>query len=214
MKKIPYVVILVILAFSLVLSGCSRSASSGIEPTAVDSEAEIPFPVGDTTNRTDELMAETQTTDGGAEAKGEATAAPADPTAVPVVNTPEPTAVPVVVATAAPVTAPGTYVLQEGEHPYCIARRFNVNPSDLTAVNSISGSVAPGTKLTIPSNSVWPNTFARSLKAHPTTYTVVAGDTIYTIACAFGDVDPNQIISANNLTAPYTLTAGTTLQIP
>ena len=26
------------------------------------------------------------------------------------------------------INAPGTYTLQKGEHPYCIARRFNVNP--------------------------------------------------------------------------------------
>ena len=90
---------------------------------------------------------------------------------------PEPTAVPVLVATATPGT-PGTYILQEGEHPYCIARRFNVNPTDLIALNGVGSPVSPGTSLKIPSNSVWPNNFARSLKAHPTTYTVVTGDIV------------------------------------
>jgi LysM repeat protein len=42
----------------------------------------------------------------------------------------------------------------------------------------------------------------------------VAGDTIYTIACAFGDVDPNAIIVVNGLESPYTLTPGQVLQIP
>ena len=54
----------------------------------------------------------------------------------------------------------------------------------------------------------------RSLLDHPTQYTVVSGDTIYTVACAFGDVDPNAIIFANNLSEPYDLTPGQTIHIP
>jgi hypothetical protein len=43
---------------------------------------------------------------------------------------------------------------------------------------------------------------------------VVAGDTIYTIACKYGDVDPNAIAQANSLQAPYDLSAGKVLHIP
>ena len=42
----------------------------------------------------------------------------------------------------------------------------------------------------------------RTLRAHPTTYTVQSGDTIYSIACLFGDVDPEAIAFVNNLTKP------------
>jgi hypothetical protein len=52
------------------------------------------------------------------------------------------------------------------------------------------------------------------LQDHPTTYTVAAGDTIYSIACKFGDVDPMSIAIANDLDAPYNLDAGDRIHIP
>jgi LysM repeat protein len=54
----------------------------------------------------------------------------------------------------------------------------------------------------------------RALKSHPTNYTVKSSDTIYTIACQFGDVSPDMIAAQNGLSSPYTLTAGQTLRIP
>lgn len=214
MKKIPYTFIMMILVLSLILSGCSRSASQGVETPETSTESEIPFPVGDNANRATEIIGATQTAVVDPEAKGDQAAdSSVEPTAEPVVNTPVPTQAPVIVATATP-GSPASYVLKQGEHPYCIARRFNVNPNDLIAINGITGSVSPGTSLKIPSNSIWPTNFARSLQAHPASYTVLAGDTIYSIACAFGDVDPEAIIAANSLQSPYTLTAGSTIQIP
>ena len=124
-----------------------------------------------------------------------------------------PTTAAVVVPTATP-GLPATYTVQDGEFPYCLARRFNINPNDLLSINNISGLVAPGTVLTIPTDSTWPVEFERALIAHPTTYNVLSGDTIYKIACQFGDVDPNDIIYANNLVEPYTLTAGQVINIP
>ena len=142
MKKIPYALIMMVLLLSLVVSGCNLSSSKGIdEPPTV--EAEIPFPVGDTTNRVTEMAVETQIAADGGNTNVE-------PTAEPVVNTPEPTQPPVVVVPSATPGTPATYILQEGEHPYCIARRFNVNPNDLVAINGISGYVAPGTTLKSP----------------------------------------------------------------
>lgn len=122
-----------------------------------------------------------------------------------ITRTPYPTATP---------GRPATYTLQEGEYCYCIARRFNVNPADLINANSVcSASVqSPGTSLSIPQSGSFPADRARI--AHPASYTVRAGDTIYSIACDFGDVDPNVIIAANGLTSPYTLTSGTILNIP
>jgi len=54
----------------------------------------------------------------------------------------------------------------------------------------------------------------RSLRDHPTTYTVAAGDTIYNIACKFGDVDPLVIAQINGLKPPYNLKAGQDISIP
>ncbi|HEY3312480.1 MAG TPA: LysM peptidoglycan-binding domain-containing protein [Anaerolineales bacterium] len=123
---------------------------------------------------------------------------------------------PVVIQTSVPVSNPGTYALHQGEFPYCLARRFNVNPDALLKLNGLSSGQSyytPGTVITIPqSGGTFPG--VRALKAHPAQYTVTSGDTIYSIACEFGDVDPMAIVNANNLSGSYSLTTGTTIQVP
>ena len=111
---------------------------------------------------------------------------------------------------------PNTYTLKPGEFPYCIARRFDIAPTALLNANnlSLSSVVYPGTTLTIPKNAAAFNAGARSLRQHPTTYTVRPGDTIYSIACLFGDVFPQAIADANNLKGAYTLNVGQTIKIP
>ena len=53
------------------------------------------------------------------------------------------------------------------------------------------------------------------LQNHPTTYTVVSSsETLYSIACKFGDVDPSSIAAANGLSVGAALTAGQQLSIP
>jgi LysM repeat protein len=219
MKKIAYPMILFILIFSLALSGCTRSATKGGGGDVPVDTPDIPFPVGpdNNPNRITEIIAVTQTANAQPSAVSEQPVQDV-PTATPeavMEETPKslPTDAVIVVPTATP-GLPTTYTLQEGEFPYCIARRFNINPNDLLSVNNISGFVSPGTVLTIPTNSTWPTEFERPLISHPTTYNVVAGDSIYKIACNFGDVDPNDIIAANNLESPYTLTAGQVINIP
>jgi LysM repeat protein len=144
-------------------------------------------------------------------------------------ETPVPGATPVAGAEVPPAANPGVvvvvptptpglpkvYVLQQGEHPYCIARRFNVNPGEMLSLSGMGGNTVlrQGTELKIPQNGN-PFPSARSLRPHPTTYTVAANETIYSIACQFGDVDPNAIIFANQLKSPYTVESGQTLQIP
>ncbi len=124
-------------------------------------------------------------------------------TSVPAANIPPPTAGPL----------PQTYTLQNGEFPYCIARRLNVSVTNLLNINGIGGSVSPGMSLKIPQDGA-PFAGERALLPHPTTYTVKGGDTIYSIACAFGDVDPNYMAQVNNVPSPYNLTPGQVLQIP
>lgn len=219
MKKIAYPMILIILMLSLMLGGCTRSATKGGGGDDMVSTPDIPFPVGPTNNpnRITEIIAVTQTA--GAQVTEEVDqpvqeAATATPQAV-LEETPKslPTTAAVVVPTATP-GLPSTYTVQDGEFAYCLARRFNINPNDLLSANNISGFISPGTVLNIPTGSTWPSEFPRSLIAHPTTYNVLAGDTIYKIACQFGDVNPNDIIYANNLVEPYTLSAGQVLNIP
>jgi hypothetical protein len=66
--------------------------------------------------------------------------------------------------------------------------------------------------LTIPTTGTFPG--PRALLSHPTTYTVGGGETIYSIACYYGDVDPMAIAAVNALSSPYTLSPGTTIRIP
>jgi len=110
---------------------------------------------------------------------------------------------------------PNKYTLHAGEFPWCIARRFNIDISALLSANGLNtnSNVYPGTTLTIPKNA-GPYAGARALHAHPTNYTVQYNDTIYTIACYFGDVDPRAIEAVNGLTGSYTLTSGDVIKIP
>ena len=111
---------------------------------------------------------------------------------------------------------PATYTLQNGEFVFCIARRFNVDPDEILALNGLfdSQTVYPGLVLKIPqSGKAFPGN--RMLKAHPATYTVAsANETIYGVACEFGDIDPSAIAQANGLSVGAALTSGQQLSIP
>lgn len=212
------------------LAACERPASRAPTDIVLATTEAPAFPLPGVT---DDVMGQlesfaTQTAiamSGGApEAQPTETEAPAAPAAAPqeVSPTATPTTAPQPSATVASITfasptpgIPSNYTLQKGEHPYCIARRFNVNPLDMLRLSglSASGNYAPGTVLKIPqSGGSFPG--PRSLKSHPTTYTVGSGDTIYSISCEFGDVDPNTLAAANGLSSPYRLEAGQKLTIP
>lgn len=118
-------------------------------------------------------------------------------------------------ATSVPGVRPATYTLQAGEFVYCIARRFNLNPEETLALNGLSDgqTIFPGLVLKIPQTGTFPGD--RMLQNHPTTYTVASSsETLYSIACKFGDVDPSSIASANGLSTGAALTSGQQLSIP
>ncbi len=133
----------------------------------------------------------------------------------PQANSTQPPAAAAVQVPAATPGIPQTYTLQKGEYPYCIARRFNLDPAELLGLNSLGPSsvLNPGTVLKIPQTG-HPFITDRALKSHPTTYNVQAGDTLYTIACEFGDVSPDMIALANGLSEPYEIKSGDKLNIP
>ncbi len=115
------------------------------------------------------------------------------------------------------IVRPTTYTLQKGEWPLCIARRFDLDISSFLSANNMTMDSKPGvgTVLTIPSSGNWSSNYgSRALKSHPTTYTVASGDTIYGIACKFGDVSPEQILAANGLSSASDISAGMKLNIP
>lgn len=109
---------------------------------------------------------------------------------------------------------PESYTLRQGEFIYCIARRFDVDPDETLKMNGLwdSETIYPGLTIKIPVNTSFPGVRART--PHPATYTVQSGDTIFSIACLYGDVRPGQIANANGLPEPFTLTPGSQLQIP
>ena len=117
--------------------------------------------------------------------------------------------------TSAPVgTRPAEWTLRSGEFPYCIARRFDVDPEALLSLNGLSnGNIFyPGRTLKIPQSGSFPG--RRALRDH-TPHTVRANETLYSIACLYGDVRPEDIATANNLaSADAALTSGQQLNIP
>lgn len=121
-----------------------------------------------------------------------------------------------VAATVGPL--PSTYTLQKGEWPYCIARRYNVNPQELLSASGLAADMGdifqPGLVLTIPQTG---DTFPspRALNTHPATYVVPSSDTTLNgVACYYGDIMPQAIATANNISVSAVLTAGQQLTIP
>ena len=111
---------------------------------------------------------------------------------------------------------PETYILKPGEYPYCIARRFNVDPGELLVISGLSNrqTFYAGTVLQIPQTGN-PYPGERMQKVHPAAYTVArSNETLYTVACQFGDVDPLAIAQANNLPVDSGLYVGQQLNIP
>lgn len=237
-KKIVVVISLVILT-AIILSACTQPYSNvPLEtPTANPTNLFVsPFPTSDNPM---EMIGEFATSTALAETAVALTAGTALVTVVPgteitpdngITGTPdnsvEPTMTPTLPDDDSPtatqslptvtVDRPASYALQKGEFPYCIARRFNVDPVELLSLNGLaSGNIYyPNLTLTIPqTGNAFPGT--RGWHPRPDTYTVSsANKTIYNVACYYGDVDPASIAQANNLQLTALLTIGQQLTIP
>lgn len=227
-RRFLSIVVILILAASM-LAACSRSASKAPASKTTATKGNFPS-LGKTPAVSQQDAIKTQTAIakqnlnpilGGATST--ATSVPPAPTseqpaAQPTETSAAPQPTQPVVNVSIPTVTPGlptTYKLQKGEFVYCLARRFNVDPAAMISLNGLSSgeTLYEGMTLKIPQNAdKFPGT--RALKSHPAKYTVVSGDTIYSVACKFGDVEPWAIALANNLAAPYTLTSGASISIP
>ncbi len=238
MSKKLYFLIAIPLAAIIFLTGCERSAAQApLQPTATTSN---PFNVARPTNLSLVQQISTETAQAlqtqPASSPNPLTPLPsptptlsffitqttpgalASPT-VGFFGTPPTPTVRIIVPTATP-GRPASYTLQPGEYPYCIARRFNVDPSELLSVNNLPSNpppLQPGTVLQIPqSGNPFPG--SRAWHPHPGTFTFGVTDpnvtTIYGVACYFGDLDPTAIAAANGLAAPYLIHTGQVLNIP
>ena len=97
-----------------------------------------------------------------------------------------------------------TYTVESGDTLYSIARRYNTTVDALKNINNLTdNTLSIGQVLFIPSNNASTPT---------TTYTVQAGDTLYSIAQRY-NTTVDAIKSLNNLTS-NTLSIGQILQIP
>lgn len=158
----------------------------------------------------------------------QSTSLPASPAAAELISpTPMTSVSPTLTATAVVVTQPtltpsanaallASYRLQRGEFPYCIARRLNVDPNELLSLSGLLGrEIFPaGTLLQIPQTGK-PFPGERMLRLHPAFYSVSrSGQTLYGVACTFGDIDPLLIAQSNNLPVDSQLYKGQQLQIP
>jgi LysM repeat protein len=227
-KKLSLIFILCLAAMLLLVS-CQRAASK--EPLATPTKTSGATPTGmgqvqligttqmiQTMTAVYEQTKAAQTVNPGG---GHPTSTPLGTPAVPptgVATTPAAGTTPIIIVPTSTPGHPATYTLMIGEFPYCIARRFNVNQEELLSLNGLTPSTAnnlqPGDVLRIPQSG---NPFVgdRALHPHPDTFTVTSvKDTIYSVACYYGNVDPTQIIAANSLLSPYTLHINQTLHIP
>ena len=209
MNKKLYILLSVLVVFGLLLTGCEKKLSTA---APVDGKA---FPTPLPVNLTEVVLATQMAVNAMATIEPRAvTATPAVMVAT-IVEMSVP-ATPVPTAYTIPTLArPTTYTLQKGEFPYCIARRYDIDPGSLLAANGLSTTSKPavGYTLKIPATGNW-TVSDRALKAHPATYSVQSGDSLNSIACLYGDVSPEGIIAANGLVSPYTITTGQVLQIP
>jgi len=217
-----FIIILLVGIFVFGLTSCKLPASKGPEsanPTSeefpVPGETQQP-PAGGTVNTSATQTAQayspvTLPTNVPAQNPTQAQPYPA-PTNVPA--GPTATAAPVIYITATPGGPPSTYTLAEGEFPFCIARRFDVNQNELLSLNNLTANSLffAGEVLEIPQTG---NPFdgTRTLQDHPTTYGIKEGDTLNTIACYFGSVSPDMIALQNNLKTTD-LPPGEVLYIP
>lgn len=234
-KKSLFLLVIALLTTAILTTACERSyAPAGDESLATPTMDGGAFPEAMPADMDSVFESGAQTATALAVASGVPVAAPVE-TQTPDANNPlAPTVAPagVTVTSAAPVIAtvtvaapaptlsvgkPASYTLQRGEFPYCIARRFNVSPTELLNLNGLSNAQAniysPGLSLSIPqSGGAFPP--PRALNAHPITYTLPKNMTVYAVACYFGDIDPATITNANSIPDPNNIAAGTVLSIP
>lgn len=233
-KKSVLILITALILMTFVTTGCERSYAESEESQATPTlDAGSEFPVTLPADMEGVFASGAQTSTAIAVASGapsvdaatlvstldpaEATETPIPPADATAVDTVPPTATNTALPPTESGTKPSTYTLKQGEFPYCIARRFNVSPSELLNLNGLTTAQAqvynPGLTLQIPQGgAAFPS--PRYLNDHPTSYTTPKIMTVYGVACYFGDVDPVAITNANTIPDLYNIPAGTTLSIP
>jgi len=226
---------------AMIISACDLQYSTPpvVTNTPIDPNSLFATPIGGATEMSDIEAFGTQT----AQAANPVTSSPAPQnstaTSTPFVSLPNnptltPTATLAVPAGATLTPLPGgptttpipsgsrppNYTLQREEFPYCIARRYNLDPDSLILENQLSSGTLyfAGYVLDL-RNVAAPFPGVRALRPHPATYTVTgnADSTVHGVACKFGDVFPEAIVQLptnGGITLNSALTIGQILNIP
>ncbi len=123
--------------------------------------------------------------------------------------------------TASTRTSGGNYIVQAGDTLYSIARRSGMSLNTLLSINGLSQSsvIFPGQSLTVGqsdgrtvSAGYTPSKTTATSTSTSGTYTVQAGDTLYSIARRSG-VSLNTLLSINGLSQSSVIRPGQTLSI-
>ena len=225
MKMRNLVIAVSLVLLGLTLAACTRQASTAPVPTtppAKTAATSVVDPTMETVRltavvRASQAVADTQTAvaaGGGVNptraattgAKEVASATPAAMTAATA------TAAPAVTATPAPaaVACSNPYLVKQGDWIYKIARECKVDPAAIVAANpGVSPNfIIPGQKLNMPTTGKAPQAAICS-----GTYTVVQGDTLYSIAYRCG-LTTEQLATANAIRNPSAIHPGDVLKFP
>ena len=216
--------VVVLLMAALVLAACTRSASTGVVPTATTASQGVAPGGAEPTDAMNALgtalalnitqTAIAQSSTGGGQTP-QAPPAGAGVTPTPVPPTPVP---PAAATTPAPAGAACTnpYTVKQGDWIYKIARDCKVEPSAIVAVNpGINPNfISPGQKLNMPTPGATPVPPATSqAQACSGTYTVKSGNNLFRIAYTCG-LTTEQMAAANGIKFPYTIYPGQVLKYP
>ena len=216
--------VVVLLMAALVLAACTRSASTGVVPTATTAAQGVAPGGAEPTDAMNALgtalalnitqTAIAQSSTGGGQTP-QAPPAGAGVTPTPVPPTPVP---PAAATTPAPAGAACTnpYTVKQGDWIYKIARDCKVEPSAIVAVNpGINPNfISPGQKLNMPTPGATPVPPATSqAQACSGTYTVKSGNNLFRIAYSCG-LTTEQLAAANGIKFPYTIYPGQVLKYP
>ncbi len=113
-----------------------------------------------------------------------------------------------------------TYTLQDGEDLICIGRRFDVRLTQLLSLNGFSApeDAKTGAVITLPDDpESWSQQDGygrRRLNPHPALVNPRESDNLFSLACAFGDVLPEDIATANKLVLGEPIPTGMQVSIP
>ena len=123
--------------------------------------------------------------------------------------------------TASTRTSSGNYIVQPGDTLYSIARRSGMSLNTLLSINGLSQSsvIFPGQSLTVGqsdgrtvSAGYTPSKTTATSTSTSGTYTVQAGDTLYSIARRSG-INLNTLLSINGLSQSSVIRPGQTLSV-